>query len=85
MVPQIQARRRCSTGMLASWLSFGTARRRGSSPAILGKALIRPCLAYPLASFDVSGQWLIYHTAASPNEVSILHRYYTRFRRESQE
>jgi hypothetical protein len=54
-------------------------------PAILSKALIRPCLVYPLASFDVSGQWLISHTAASPNEVSILHGYYTLVERESQE
>jgi hypothetical protein len=91
---------------LASWLSFGTARRRGArslarltctgiarirsqflhgSPAILSKALIRPCLVYPLASFDVSGQWLISHSAASPNEVLILHGYYTLVMHESQE
>lgn len=40
-------------------------------PATLSKALIRLYLVYPLASFDVSGQWLVYHAAAWPNEVSI--------------
>jgi hypothetical protein len=71
--------------MPASWFSFGTARRRGLAggitppqqpPAILSEALIRPHLVYPLASLDVSGQWPVSHTAASPNEGSILHRYY---------
>lgn len=40
------------------WFSFGTARREEFfTPATLSKALIRPCLVYPLASLDVSGQW----------------------------
>ena len=38
-------------------------------PATLSGALIRPSLVYPLASFDVSGQWPVYHADASPNEV----------------
>ena len=38
-------------------------------PATLSGALSRPSLVYPLASLDVSGQWLVYHTDASPNEV----------------
>ena len=38
-------------------------------PATLSGALIRPGLVYPLASFDVSGQWPFYHADASPNEV----------------
>ena len=42
-----------------SWLSFGTARRRVHLPATLSGALSRPGLVYPLASLDVSGQWLI--------------------------
>ena len=53
------------------WLSFGTAQRKGSSasPATLSKAFCRPCLVYPLASLDVSGQWPVSRAAASPNEV----------------
>ncbi len=38
-------------------------------PATLSGALSRPSLVYPLASLDVSGQWPVYHAAASPNEV----------------
>ena len=41
----------------ASWSGFGNARRRELAPATLSGALIRPSLVYPLASFDVSGQW----------------------------
>ena len=37
-------------------------------PATLSKALIRPHLVYPLASFDVLGQWPVYLAAAWPNE-----------------
>ena len=37
-------------------------------PATLSGALIRPGLVYPLASFDVSGQWPVSHADASPNE-----------------
>lgn len=56
------------------WLSFSTAERKGkkrnsSSPATLSKAFCRPCLVYPLASLDVSGQWPVSRAAASPNEV----------------
>ena len=50
------------------WLSFGTARRREPVPATLSKALLRPCLAYPLASLDVSEQRPVYRAGASPNE-----------------
>ena len=39
-----------------------------SVPATLSKALIRPCLAYPLASLDVSEQRPVYRAGASPNE-----------------
>jgi len=39
-----------------------------SIPATLSKALIRLHLVYPLASFDVSGQWPVYLAAAWPNE-----------------
>jgi hypothetical protein len=38
-------------------------------PATLSGALSRPGLVYPLASFDVSGQWPVSHADASPNEV----------------
>ena len=38
------------------WLSFGAVTRRERSPAALNRALNRPCLLYPLASFDVSVQ-----------------------------
>lgn len=71
MVVRLAYRR--SSLFAASWLSFGTARRRDKPviPAMFSKALIRPYLVYPLASLDVSGQWRISHTAASPNEVSI--------------
>jgi hypothetical protein len=37
-------------------------------PATLSKALCRPCLVYPLASLDISGQWPISCADASPNE-----------------
>ena len=37
-------------------------------PATLSGALSRPGLVYPLASFDVSGQWPVSHADASPNE-----------------
>jgi len=37
-------------------------------PATLSEALSRPHLLYPLASFDVSGQWPVYLAAAWPNE-----------------
>lgn len=52
------------------WLSFSTAHRRDcvSIPATLSEALIRLHLVYPLASFDVSGQWPVYLAAAWPNE-----------------
>jgi hypothetical protein len=46
-------------------------------PATLSRTLIRSYLVYPLASLDVSGQWPVYHTAASPNEVLITWRLYT--------
>ena len=39
------------------------------SPATLSKALCRPCLVYPLASLDVSGQRPVSCADASPNEV----------------
>jgi len=42
-------------------------------PATLSKALIRPCLVYPLASLDVSGQWPVSRADASPNEVFLCH------------
>ena len=42
------------------------------SPATLSKALCRPCLVYPLASLDVSGQWPVSRAAASPNEVFVV-------------
>src|SRR3972149_5471529 len=42
-------------------------------PATLSKALIRPCLVYPLASLDVSGQWPVSCADASPNEVFPCH------------
>jgi hypothetical protein len=45
----------------------------GKLPATLSGALIRPGLVYPLASFDVSGQWPVYHADASPNEVFNYH------------
>lgn len=56
-----------------SLLSFGTAQRRDPFigvflPAILGKALFRPHLSYPLESLDISGQWLVSGADASPNE-----------------
>ena len=63
------------------WLSFGTARRRdgASIPATLREALSRLPLVYPLASFDVSGQWPVSHAAAWPNEgCSIALSLYTR-------
>ena len=50
------------------WLSFSTAHRRDRVPATLSEALIRLHLVYPLASFDVSGQWPVYFAAAWPNE-----------------
>ena len=56
----------------ASWSGFGNARRRELAPATLSGALIRPSLVYPLASFDVSGQWPVYHADASPNEGSVV-------------
>jgi hypothetical protein len=62
---------------IASWWSFSTARRRALHPATLDGALIRLRLVYPLASFDVSGQWPVSHAAAWPNEVFSLHRQYT--------
>ena len=63
---------RAKTSLSTSWFSFGTARRREICfPATLSKALIRPYLVYPLASFDVSGQWPVYLAAAWPNEGSI--------------
>jgi hypothetical protein len=37
-------------------------------PAILGEALFRPHLSYPLESLDISGQWLVSSADASPNE-----------------
>ncbi len=56
------------------WLSFSTAQRRGKPfPATLSKALSRPCLVYPLASLDVSGQWPVSCADASPNEVFLCH------------
>ena len=42
---------------------------KARSPATLSKALFRPCLVYPLASLDVSGQRLVSCADASPNEV----------------
>ncbi len=54
------------------WWSFGTACRRVVIPAMLSKALDRPCLVYPLASLDVSGQWPVSHADASPNEGFLL-------------
>ena len=63
------------------WLSFSTAHRRDcvSIPATLSEALIRLHLVYPLASFDVSGQWPVYLAAAWPNEdYSIALSLYTR-------
>ena len=61
------------------WLSFGTAQRKEEllPPATLNKALSRPCLVYPLASLDVSGQWPVSRADASPNEVFYLHGQYT--------
>src|SRR5512133_2052997 len=58
------------------WLSFSTAHRRDcvSIPATLSEALIRLRLVYPLASFDVSGQWPVYLAAAWPNEDSSICR-----------
>lgn len=56
---------------LPLWLSFSTANRREKLPyfpATLGEALCRLRLVYPLASFDVSGQWLMYAADAWPNE-----------------
>jgi len=50
------------------WLSFSTAHRRDYVPATLSEALFRLHLVYPLASFDVSGQWPVYLAAAWPNE-----------------
>jgi hypothetical protein len=66
------------TKTLPLWLSFSTAHRRDLFPATLSEALIRLRLVYPLASFDVSGQWPVYHTAAWPNEdyssyISVIH------------
>jgi hypothetical protein len=59
---------RCNTPPL--WLSFSTAHRKDCIriPATLSGALIRLHLVYPLASFDVSGQWPVYLAAAWPNE-----------------
>ena len=56
--------------MLPHWLSFSTAHRRDQLPipATLSGALFRLHLVYPLASFDVSGQWPVYLAAAWPNE-----------------
>ena len=48
--------RRYETSGGPPWSSFGTAQRRETTPATLNKALCRPCLVYPLASLDVSGQ-----------------------------
>ena len=68
------------------WLSFGTAGREGTCfPATLSGALSRLCLVYPLASLDVSGQWPVFHTDASPNEVPIYIGAYPTARRQSQE
>ncbi len=55
---------------LPLWLSFSTAHRRDQLPipATLSGALFRLHLVYPLASFDVSGQWPVYLAAAWPNE-----------------
>ena len=52
---------------------------------MLSRALSRPCLVYPLASLDVSGQWPVFHADASPNEVSIYINTYTSAKRQSQE
>src|SRR5271157_3206517 len=46
-------------------------------PATLSGALSRPGLVYPLASFDVSGQWPVSHADASPNEVFCSAQLYT--------
>ena len=60
---------RVKTSIFTSWFSFGTARRKEIYlPATLSDALIRHHLVYPLASLDVSGQWLVYLAAAWPNE-----------------
>jgi len=60
-----------------SWSSFGTAQRRENAPATLSKALSRPCLVYPSASLDVSGQRPVSCADASPNEVLFVRRNYT--------
>jgi len=50
-------------------------------PAMLSEALCRHHLVYPLASFDVSGQWLMYFANAWPNEeFQVAGRLYTRTR-----
>ena len=55
-------------------LIFSNAQRRSQRPAALGKALCRQYLAYPLASFDISGQQpLFVHT---PHANEDLPKYY---------
>jgi hypothetical protein len=53
----------------------------GNSPATLSEALLRPHLVYPLASFDVSGQWPVSRADASPNEGFLLCGAFYRFSR----
>src|SRR5512138_1158016 len=71
---------------LPLWLSFSTAGCEGTCfPATLSKALSRLCLVYPLVSLDISGQWPVFHTDASPNEVSVCAAVYTPASRFGQE
>ncbi len=66
-------------------LSFGTVGcERSCIPATLSTALTRPCLVYPLASLDVSGQWPVVHADASPNKESIYVNTYTLAKSQSQ-
>jgi len=57
--------KRCLSGWASALHIVGTGI---SVPATLSEALIRLHLVYPLASFDVSGQWPVYFAAAWPNE-----------------
>ena len=68
------------------WWSFGTVGREGTYiPATLSRALSRPRLVYPLVSLDISGQWPVFHTDASPNEVSVCGCAYITGKSQSQE
>lgn len=66
--PMAQGHKTAPTGRALALRSVRSEHSRSFTPATLNKALVRPCLVYPLASLDVSGQWPVSIADASPNE-----------------